>query len=266
MAEIGHTSGSGAAATALPAAGAVARVRAASARWAPWQKALIVGSSVGGVGLILIGLLTSGGGEAVVADEPVTTYASVKTQPGVSANESITVDPDRVPGQDKDAVQPGDAPDDVRPDDSTPGAEVPGDAVPGAPDPGTDPGVVPGAPGEVVVPGGGGTTPPPATPTPVTPTAKPLALAGIVKNEAIGLLGISVVSSYTLSVTGQPGATASVKYGTADAGTVTFDGSGFASIEIGGRLLDLGLSDPVIVVAYSDGTPGSAIQARRDSI
>ena len=86
------------------------------------------------------------------------------------------------------------------------------------------------------------------------------------KNYVLSILGIKVLGSYTLSVTGQPGAAASVSYGSSNAGTLRFDGSGRASITLGASLLNLGLTNPTIRVAYSDGTAGSAIEAARDSL
>jgi hypothetical protein len=98
---------------------------------------------------------------------------------------------------------------------------------------------------------------PPAAP-------KPLAFTGITPNYAIDILDIKLLASYTLSLSGQPGAKASVTYAGLPAGSVTFDNGGRASLVVGASLL--GLSNPMIGASYSDGTAGSAIQARRDSI
>ncbi len=95
---------------------------------------------------------------------------------------------------------------------------------------------------------------------------KPLAFAGLKENYTIGLLGIRLLSSYTLSLSGEPGSAATVWYGATRAGSVTFNSNGRATITLGRSLLSLGLSNPLIRVAYSDGTAGSEISARRDSI
>jgi hypothetical protein len=131
------------------------------------------------------------------------------------------------------------------------GSEGDGTA-PGGPAPGTGTPSTPTAPGAPSQP-----TPPPAAP-------KPLAFAGLTRNSTIGLLGIRILSSDTLALTGEPGATATVSYGSSPAGSVTFDGSGRATLTAGGSLIDLG--DPVITVAYSDGTAGPAIHARRSAL
>ncbi|KJL33650.1 hypothetical protein [Microbacterium azadirachtae] len=133
-----------------------------------------------------------------------------------------------------------------------------------APGDGTTPGGTapePGTPSTPSTPSGPGA---PSQPTPVPAAPKPLAFAGLTRNATIGLLGIRILSSDTLSLSGQPGATASVSYGSSPAGSVTFDGSGHATLTVGGSLIDLG--DPVIAVAYSDGTAGTAIRARRSAL
>ncbi|GAA4489680.1 hypothetical protein [Microbacterium panaciterrae] len=107
-------------------------------------------------------------------------------------------------------------------------------------------------------------TTPPAAPAPAAP--RPLAFTGLTQHSTIGLLGIRILSSDTLSLSGQPGSTASVSYDSTSVGSVTFDGAGRASLTVGGGLLDLGLGDPVIRVAYSDGTAGAPIQARRSAL
>lgn len=120
-----------------------------------------------------------------------------------------------------------------------------------------------------------GSTPPQSAPAPdaLSPTAPqspaaptPLAFTGITPNQTIGLLGIRILSSYTLTLSGRPGSTATVTYDGSPAGSVTFDGSGRASITVGAGALDLGIGDPLITAAYSDGTPGAPIQARRSAI
>ena len=95
---------------------------------------------------------------------------------------------------------------------------------------------------------------------------KPLAFTGLTENRAVSLLGIGILSSYTLSLSGEPGSTAAVSYGGNPAGSVTFNSSGRGSVTLGGSLLNLNLSNPIIRAEYSDGTSGKAIQARRDSI
>lgn len=109
-----------------------------------------------------------------------------------------------------------------------------------------------------------GTPSGPGTPTVIPTAPQPLAFTGLTRNATIGLLGIRILSSDALSLSGEPGATASVSYGSSPAGSVTFDASGRATLTVGGSLIDLG--DPVITVAYSDGTTGSAIHARRSTL
>jgi len=103
---------------------------------------------------------------------------------------------------------------------------------------------------------------PAPAPAPVAPA--PLAFTGLTENTTLGLLGIRILASDTLSLAGQPGATATVSYDSARAGSVTFDGAGRATVTVNGSLVDLG--DPVITVAYSDGTAGSVLRARRSAI
>jgi hypothetical protein len=134
-------------------------------------------------------------------------------------------------------------------------------AAPGSPVAG---GTAP-APGEV---SGPSTPSGPSAPSAPPPAAapRPLAFTGLTENSTIGLLGIRLFSSDTLSLSGQPGSTATVSYGSTPAGSVTFDGAGRATLTVGGSVVDLGLGDPVITAAYSDGTAGSPIQARRSTI
>ncbi|WP_309127221.1 hypothetical protein [Microbacterium sp.] len=129
------------------------------------------------------------------------------------------------------------------------GSAVPGPSSPSSPD---TPAPSPSAP-----------APAPAPPPP-TATPAPLRFTGLTANYALSLLGVRLLSSYTLSLSGEPGATASVTYGGRSAGSVTFGGDGHASLNIGGDLLDL--SDPMVRATYSDGTNGAAIEAPRDSI
>jgi hypothetical protein len=88
----------------------------------------------------------------------------------------------------------------------------------------------------------------------------------VVKVEKAGLLGIPILTAYTLTVTGNPGSQATVTYGGNGAGTITFGADGRGSISFGTSLLGLSLSNPLVRVEYSDGTAGAAIEARRDSI
>ncbi len=143
------------------------------------------------------------------------------------------------------------------PGTGTPGTGTPGTGTPGTGTPGT------GTPG-TGTPGTG--TPGTGDPGTVTPPApKPLGFASLSKNFTVNALGIRVLGNYTLSLTGNPGSTASVSYGGTGVGSVTFDGNGRATKDIG-ALLDLGLTNPKIRVSYSDGTAGSPIEAARDSI
>ncbi|MGN7860450.1 hypothetical protein ACTJI8_07705 [Microbacterium sp. 22303] len=106
--------------------------------------------------------------------------------------------------------------------------------------------------------------PAPANPAPAPAAPAPLAFTGLTENTTLGLLGIRILASDTLSLAGQPGATATVSYGSARAGSVTFDGAGRATLTVNGSLVDLG--DPLITVAYSDGTAGAVLRARRSAI
>ncbi|MGN8026297.1 hypothetical protein [Microbacterium sp. 22242] len=116
------------------------------------------------------------------------------------------------------------------------------------------------APAPAPVPGDAGPAPaPPAAPA-------PLAFTGLTRNETVGLLGIRLLQSYTLSLTGQPGSAVSVTYRSTNVGSVTFDGSGRASLTFGEGLVALDLGDPLVRAAYTDGTPGEPIEARRSDI
>ncbi|MDR2999311.1 MAG: hypothetical protein LBU78_14450 [Microbacterium sp.] len=109
--------------------------------------------------------------------------------------------------------------------------------------------------------------PKPAPSAPSTPAAPvPLAFALIKENRADHWLGIEVLQSYTLSMTGQPGSAAAVKYGWKDAGTVTFDATGRGTIDIGRSVLDLIPGNALVRAEYSDGTEGDAIEMRRKDI
>ena len=306
--------------SSLPAAGTVARVRTSATGWSRRRTLLAIGSAVGGTGLIVIGMVTSGaGGPMAVADGPVTTYADrVDARPGTTApageRQSVASSDDAADADERDpsdTTRPdADSPGRVS-DSSTSGATTPGASSPSTGDPGSS---QPGSDGTGTTPGGSAPSPTPSTPgttnpgttnpgttnpgtttpgttnpgttnpgttnpgttnpgttnpgtTPTTPPApQPLGFAGLQKNFTLNLLGIKVLGGYTLSLTGEPGATASVTYGGRGAGSVTFDAGGRASITFGRALLDIGLTDPLVRVAYSDGTAGSPIEARRDSL
>jgi len=150
----------------------------------------------------------------------------------------------------------GDPADPDAPDDTTPSAPWPQP-------PATSPGNTeqPADPSSSAPP-----APPASAPAPPASAPQPLAFADIEENHVIGLLDIKILSSYSLSLSGQPGSTASVDYGSTRVGSVTFGDDGRASITLGGSLISAGLRNPTIRVAYADGTTGSAIQAPRDSI
>lgn len=257
------------ASAALPSAGTVARTHGPVSGWSTRRRLLAVGSAVGGAGLIVFGILTTGpSGQTANADGPVTTYADrvdpSRSPEGTTAPTPLPVDPtSAAPTPRTDAVTPAPRADPSRPGASTPGAPEPGNpstapstGSPGAGSPGEgDPGSgTPGTP----------STPDPEPTTPAAPAA--LSFSGLTKNFTVDLLGVKVLGSYTLSLAGQPGSTASVTYGGRSAGSVTFDEAGRGSLTLGRALVDLGLSDPVIRVAYSDGTAGSPIEASRNSL
>lgn len=166
-----------------------------------------------------------------------------------AAEKGVRDDPAATVGTTPDAAGPSDE-SAGEPDDAA--SSPPGSAAPAAPAP-----AIPAPPAPA---------PAPPAPAPPAPAARPLAFTGISENHAIGLLGIRILSSYTLSLSGQPGATASVVYDGATAGSVTFDAGGRARITLGGSLISAGLRDPVIRVSYTGGTVGADIQATRDSI
>lgn len=256
--------------------------------------------------IVLGALTSGASGPSAIADGPVTTYADkvTPTSGTIPVGEHLAVDresddaasadqrrDDRKDAAKKDAEDTGSTtPSGATPGSGTPGTGNPGTGTPGTADPGTGtpgtgtpgtgtPGT--GTPGTGTpgtgTPGTGtpGTGTPgtgtPGTGTPgtgdpgtVTPPApKPLAFAGVQKTSG-GLLGL--ITSYTLSVTGNPGSKASVTYGSRNAGTITFDSAGNGSLSIGSALLGLTLTNPTIRVAYSDGTAGTAIEAARDSL
>lgn len=182
--------------------------------------------------------------------DPVSPHApTAPTIESVGDQDADSAEGMPVPPSSPDGTTPM-TPSDPEADTSTPGA-------PSTPN-------SPGAPAAPVAPAAPAPTGPGA-PAP-GPASQPLSFAGISENHAIGLLGIRILSSYTLSLSGQPGSTASVTYAGSSAGSVNFDSSGRASIILGGALLRTGLDNPTIRVSYTDGTGGAAIQAPRDSI
>ncbi|MGQ7312740.1 hypothetical protein ACUOFU_13620 [Microbacterium arabinogalactanolyticum] len=234
-----------------------------------------------GLAATTVGILTSGVGAGVTADASANRHGttSLLAERGVpsladdepeesadSGDAGAPGDPSAATDPDAPADGAGNAPVDAggAPPASGPGSSVPG---PGASDPGpADPG--PANPGPTNPGPTTPTNPVPSDPTPPAPAPpaapKPLAFTGIAPNYALNILGIKLLASYTLSLSGQPGAKAAVTYGDLPAGSVTFDSGGRASLVVGASLL--GLSNPMIGASYSDGTAGAAIQARRDSI
>ena len=140
--------------------------------------------------------------------------------------------------------------------------------APAAPTADRGPGAAPtqNAPAPVPPPGAPSPDPEPTAPTPAPAAPAPLAFTGITANQTVGLLGIRILSSYTLTLSGQPGSTAAITYGGTATGSVAFDASGRTSITVGAGAIDLGIGNPVITAAYTDGTPGAPVQARRNAI
>lgn len=242
----------------LPAAGAVARAHTRVNGWSRPRKILAIGSVIVGVGLIAFGLFSPGGGDVTaLANAPVTTYAD-RTDDKVPAGEYGVVDRTGAPTSpatdEPSTDEAKTTPDSESP--TTPHSDDPGTTTPGTTTP-TDPGTptTPTAPTTPTVP----TTP--TTPPPVAP--KPLGFVDM-REEPGGVLGLG--ASYTLLVSGNPGSQASVSYGPSNAGTITFGDDGQGSLFLGESLIKLGLTNPLVRVSYSDGTAGSAIEARRDDI
>jgi len=280
-----------AAEVALPAAQPVQGARASTSasagrrRIAPWLLVSIAALVIVGVitaGALSLGLrddtaLTASGAEAISGRDAMSAQcvplalsesgersdrcSAMSDRDEVSQQAPYAPAVETVDDQDVDSVEgpPGSPPALRGTTPDAPGSSNPSTATPGADTPG-----VPAAPGPVPAPAPAAPAPAPG-PAPA-PAPQSLAFTGISENHVIGLLGIRILSSYTLSLSGQPGATASASYGASRAGSVTFDSGGRASISLGGALLSAGLDNPMIRVAYSDGTAGSAIQAPRDSI
>lgn len=107
----------------------------------------------------------------------------------------------------------------------------------------------------------------PAPPAPAVPTAPaPLAFTEFTENRGANLVGVEVVMSATLSMTGEAGSTASVTYGWRDVGPVTFDDRGRATVEIDRSTLLLIPGNARIRAEYTDGTESEPIEMRRDDI
>ncbi|MFD5224103.1 hypothetical protein ACFWHT_00640 [Microbacterium sp. NPDC058342] len=208
-------------------------------------------------------LLDAAGSTGAGADDPPTadsdsgTDADPQTPPSDGSHSGPSDPAQAAPDTGPGTSDPGP----TEPGPQEPGPSEPGPSEPGPQEPGPEePSPVPSQPApQPTQPAPQPTTPPPAAPD-------SLRFLDLTPNYGLDLLGIRLLSSYTLTLAGEPGSRASVTYGSLSAGTVTFDTSGRASIKLGRSLLDLGLSNPTIRVAYSDGTAGGAIEARRDSI
>jgi len=217
------------------------------------------------------GLRDTGRAGADQTDASAQTDAGAQTDAETGGSETSLpasdVDARTGRGADAGTADPGtgtapesDAADPVVSAPSDPGTvNPPGASAPPAQQP-SEPAPAPSAPPPAPVP-----APDPPTTAPQPVATKPLAFTGLTENRAT-VLGIPLLSSYTLSLSGEPGSTASVTYGSLPAGSVTFDGGGHASLKLGGSLLGIKLSNPVIRAAYSDGTAGASVEARRDSI
>lgn len=264
------------AAKALPAAPPVPSNHAATSSRSRGGLLVIAGIAVMvlGVGSIAGGMLPLGGGdsggdsqiEAASAHRPAddlvvapcAVFASAET--GGSFTHRGDCDAEDVAAQSRE-ISPGTTPAPV-----PSGAPVTPEDTKSETTPESSPDSGAPAPGAATVPAQPSTPAAPPPTVPAAPAVQPLAFTGISEKRVAGLLGISVLSSYTLSVTGEPGSTAAISYGSANAGSVTFNSGGRASITLGGSLLSLGLNNPTIRAAYSDGTAGAEIQAARNSI
>lgn len=198
--------------------------------------------------------------------------------------ESVADDSESLPKPGPHASGQPRTPDDTRSGPVTPNSPAPGIPAPGAPtehapsspvpsvpSPGPEPGPSQPAPGPAPTPSQPAPepskpAPAPSKPAPPVHVAKSLAFTGHTEKQAINLLGIKILSSYTVSLSGEPGSTATVRYGSSRAGSVTFNSSGRASITMGGALIRGSTSSTVIRAEYSDGTAGKSIQAPLNSI
>lgn len=151
---------------------------------------------------------------------------------------------------------------------------TPNSPAPNDPSPGPVPAPIP-APGGPSPGDPAPSNPAPTNPAPSNPAPEPapgvhvpksLAFTNLTEHRAVGILGLGLISSHTLSISGEPGSTATVWYDGRNEGSVRFNSNGRASITIGKSLLSTGPGSKIIRAAYSDGTSGSEIQARADSI
>ncbi|MFE6996322.1 hypothetical protein ACFVAE_10220 [Microbacterium sp. NPDC057659] len=234
----------------LPMSPQVARVR--NQRRLPLRALAFTGGAIVVAGIVVGTIaIVSGGGEAapVARDQASLTAPSDSVLPGERGGPAPvrTAPPTATPA-------PTPVPVPVVPPAQAAPSEPPATRAP-APDPA--PKSPPSAP----------SAPKPAPSTPSTPAAAPpLAFTGIKENRGPNLIGIEIVTSYTLSMTGQPGSTADVTYGWKDAGSVTFDPDGRATLDIGRSVLDLIPGNPNVRAEYSDGTEGDPIEMSRKDI
>ncbi|UJP09461.1 hypothetical protein L2X99_13655 [Microbacterium sp. KUDC0406] len=240
---------------ALPTAPPIARVRVR--RGFP-VRALAIGAGaavVAGVILTTIALVSGGGEQAPVARERTSiTVPSTSGLPGERGGPAVrrTAPPSSAPAA---TVPPVSAPVVSAPpqDDDSSADRAERDESAPQPRPSAPPASSPSEP-----------TPRPSPAAPAAPA--PLAFTDIAENPGKNLLGMEIVDSYTLSMTGQPGSTAGVTYGWKDAGSVTFDAAGRGAIDIGRSVLDLIPGNARVRAEYSDGTEGDPIEMRRKDI
>lgn len=249
----------------------------------PGRRTLLVAAAIGvvltlaGCALALVSP-TASGPEGAAALPPVELVTAPDPRPATCAPNTGTERASTTRTDDACRPSPASEPDAAKPDGSTnpaspsqrpAGTPGPGDPAAPSPDPAdpTAPAPEP-APTPTPIPAPNPVPAPDPVADPPAPviTAAPLAFTGLRANHAINLLGLRVLSSYTLSLSGEPGSTAGVWYGGSRAGSVSFDGGGAASITLGGGLLDLGLGNPTIRAVYTDGTVGDEIAQPRDSI
>lgn len=240
--------------TVLPVSPPVARVR--NEKKLPVRALAFAGGAVVVAGIVVSTIaIVSGGGEpaSVARDQASLTAPSDSGLPGERGGPAPvrTAPPTSAPTP-TPTVAPVPAPSPVRQAPSAPPATrgpapKPRPSAPPAPAP---------KPSEP--------TPAPSASTPAAPV--PLAFTGIEENRGDNAIGINIIKSYTLSMTGQPGSTADVKYGWKAAGTVTFDAAGRGTIDIGRSVLDLIPGNALVRAEYSDGTEGDPIEMRRKDI
>lgn len=231
----------------LPEAPPVTRVRAE--KTFPIRNVTIVAAAVAvaGIAVALALSATLGSQPAPVAEE----------QPSVAVPSTSGL-----PGERGGPFVRRTAPPSIPPQPTPTEAAVPSPAPDAEPEPVRE---APAAPPESASQTPLSSTPAPAAP--VAPTAPaPLAFTGITDNRGENAFGNEVVMTRTLSMTGEPGSTASVQYGWLDAGTVTFDDDGTAALEIDRSTLLLMPGNTRISAEYSDGTDGDPIEVRRNDI